>query len=124
MGARERPGTSRSQVSGLPGPAGFRGDAGGKRYPRLLRGRENVDVGRQARGLIECADADEAHGIAGSDVIAPNGDFAGRAPGNPLALAALTRRLDDFHFTLQHLHPIRFDHGIQGEGRTRLSLAP
>ena len=44
---------------------GDRGHAGRKHDPGLLRRREDVDVRRQPVGLVERADADKAHGVAG-----------------------------------------------------------
>ena len=48
MGARERPGTSGCQVSGVPGPVGFRGDAGagdGRPGPAPARPLLREDLG-------------------------------------------------------------------------------
>ena len=83
-----------------------------------------MNVGRQTRGFIERANADEANGFAGAGIVAPYGDFAFWTPRNPLALAAVGRRVDDHDVARQQLHSIRFDHGIEGERGTRLSLAP
>jgi hypothetical protein len=103
------------------------GDGGGlgrKRKPRLLRRGINVDVGRKILGFIERSDTQEANGLAGSGIVAPQGNFAYRAPGDPLTLAALGRRVDDGDVALQQLQSIRFDHGIECKRATGLSLAP
>jgi hypothetical protein len=43
----------------------------GQDDPGLLRRDEDVDVGRETRGLVEGADADEAEGAPGAGVVAP-----------------------------------------------------
>src|SRR6185295_20170427 len=93
-------------------------------YPRLLRRREDVDVGRQPRRLVERAHADEAHRVAGAGVVAPDRDAARRTAGDSLSLAAVRRRVDNLHFAVQHLHAICFDHRVQRECRAGFALAP
>src|SRR5215470_17521984 len=56
-----------------------------QRYPRLLGGRENVNVRRTEIRVVHSADADEPYGGAGLRVVAPNRDPAGRAAGDLLA---------------------------------------
>src|ERR1700688_3347198 len=63
-------------------------------HPRLLRYGIDMNVGRQTRGFIERANADEANGFAGAGIGAPYGDFAIWTTRNPLALAAVGRRVD------------------------------
>ena len=103
------------------------GDGGGlgrKRKPRLFRCGIDVDVGRKILGFIERSDTKEANGVSGSGIVAPEGNFAYRAPGDPLTLAAVGRSVDDGHVALQQLHSIRFDQGIEYKRATGLSLAP
>ena len=59
-----------------------------QRYPRLLGGRENVDVRRTEIRVVHGADADEPDGWTGLRVVAPNRDSAGRAASNLLTPAA------------------------------------
>ena len=92
--------------------------------PRLLRCCENMDVGREEVRFIERADADEANGFAGTGVVAPNGDIAPGAAGNPLTLAAVGGRVDDLDFPLQQLHAVGFDHRVEREGGSSLALTP
>src|ERR1019366_119171 len=55
---------------------------------------------------------------------APKRDAAGRASGNLLPLAAQARRGDNHNFTGQYLDAIRFDHRVERERRSGLTLAP
>ena len=41
-----------------------------------------------------------------------------------LALAAVGRRVDDGDIARQHLHSVRFDHGVQDKGGAGLALTP
>ena len=109
---------------GSPIIFGFGGNSGRERKPGLLRHGIDVDVGREIPGLIERSDTKEANGVSGSEIVAPDGDFAYRAPGDPLTLAAVGRSVDDGHVALQQLHSIRFDQGIEYKRATGLSLAP
>src|SRR2546427_10271205 len=94
------------------------GDIRRENDPRLLRRREDVDVGRQAIGLIERAYANKAHRIACAGVIAPQSDMAGWAAGDLLSLAAVRRRVYQFRLALQQDDAIGFDQRIQREGRS------
>ena len=69
---------------------GHRRCARGQHDPRLLRGGEDVDVGWQAVGLVERADADEANGLSRARVVAPDGHPACRAASDALPLACST----------------------------------
>src|SRR6516164_11230137 len=62
--------------------------AGWQRHPRLLGGREYVDVRRTEIRIVHGAHADEADGGTGLRVVAPNRDSAGQAASDLLALAA------------------------------------
>src|SRR5215469_10430860 len=68
-------------------------------HPRLLGGRENVDVGWTEIWVVHGADADEPDSGTCLRVVAPNRDIAGRAAGNLLTLATRRRRHDDFGLT-------------------------
>src|ERR1700676_707729 len=103
---------------------GFGRGIGRQLHPRLLRYGIDMNVGRQTRGFIERANADKANGFAGAGIVAPYGDFAFWTPRYPLALAAVGPRVDGLDVARQQLHSIRFDHGVEGERGTRLSLAP
>src|SRR6516162_6741718 len=59
-----------------------------QRHPRLLGGRENVDVRRTEIRVVHRTNADEPNGRPGLRVVAPNRDPAGWAAGDLLALAA------------------------------------
>ncbi len=83
-----------------------------------------MDVGWDAAGVVERADADEADGGAGAGEVAPDGNFAGWAARYELAFAAIGRRLDYFGFALQCCDAVGFDHGVEGEGRAGFALAP
>ena len=103
---------------------GHGGRTGREHDPRLLRCCENMDVGWGAVRVIERADSDEANGVAATGVVAPNGDIAPGAAGNPLTLAAVGRRVDDLDFPLQQLHAVGFDQRVEREGGSSLSLTP
>src|SRR5664279_308069 len=118
-------------LQALRGPArgnliefGLRRDIGRQLNPGLLRRSINMNVGRQSRGLIESSHTDESNGLPCAAVNAPNGDFADWAARDLLAFPALRWRVDEDDLAGQQLHPVCFNHGVQGKRRTRLSLAP
>src|SRR5690242_2174689 len=53
--------------------------------PWLLRRGEDVNVGRQAVGLVQCADPHELESIAGAGVMRPQCDVARRTANDLLA---------------------------------------
>ena len=83
-----------------------------------------MNVGRQAVRLIKRSDADKAHRIACSGVVAPNGNAAPGTARDLLAFAAVGRRIDHFDLALQQLDAISFDHGIERERASAFTLAP
>src|SRR5512132_906571 len=83
-----------------------------------------MDVRRQAIGIVERADAHEAHDVAAPAVIAPERDVAFRAARDLLADAAVRRRVHDDRLAVHELHALGFDQGIEREGRAALALAP
>src|SRR5688572_30161941 len=92
--------------------------------PWLLGFSVDVDVRRQAIGLVERSDPYEADGIAGAGVVAPDGNAAPGAARDLLPLAAVGGRVDDFHLSGEKLNAISFDERVQGERRTCFALAP
>ena len=48
-----------------------RGDARGKYHPKLLGAGENVDIGRQAVGIVERAHSHEADRVTRTGLVAP-----------------------------------------------------
>ncbi len=101
-----------------------RGHAGRDHDPRLLRHREDVDVGRQAVGLVERADAHETHRVAGARIVAPDRDAAMRAAADLLSPAALGRRRHHVDFAMGELHAVGLDHRVQRVRGSGLALAP
>lgn len=83
-----------------------------------------MDVRRQTVRFIERTDANEANSVTASGVVAPNCDPAPRAAGDLLTLATIGRRVDDLNFSLEQLHPIGFNQGVQGKGGSGFSLTP
>jgi len=83
-----------------------------------------VDVGRQRVRLVEGAHANEADSVAGPCIVAPNGNPAGWAAEDPLALAAVGRRIHKLGLSRQENHPVCLDHCVQRKRGTRFSLAP
>ena len=57
--------------------------------PRLLRTCKDVDVGRQAIRFVERTDADEAHRVARTGVVAPKGHAAVWTANDLLPFAAV-----------------------------------
>lgn len=96
----------------------------GQHDPGLLGGSEDVDVGRQAVGIVERADAHEAHGVAGTAIVAPHRDAARGAAPDLLAAAARRRRHHRLRLAAQQLDAIGLDHGVERECRAGLALAP
>lgn len=72
-------------------------------------------VRREAVRLLQRADADEAHGVAGSGVVAPHGDTAHGATGDLLPLAAVRGRDDDVRLAVEQLDAIGLDHRVERE---------
>src|SRR5258708_283192 len=103
---------------------GNRGRARRKHHPRLLRRGEDMNVRRQPIGLVERADADKFHSVAGARVMAPDRDVTLRAARDLLSLAAVRRRCDDFDVALEQRDAIAFDHRIERERGSGLALAP
>ena len=83
-----------------------------------------MNIGRQPVRLIERSNADKAQRIASSSVIASDSNAATGTPRDDLAHAAARRRIDQFHLTLQQLHAISFDHGIERKRASGFTLAP
>ena len=83
-----------------------------------------MNVRRQAVRLIQCSDADKAHRVTCSGVVAPNRDAAVGTARDLLALAAVGRRIDHFDLALQQRHAISFDHGIERKRASGFTLAP
>src|SRR5262249_40059586 len=103
---------------------GYRGRTRRERDPRLLGGREDVDVRREAIRLFQGADANEANRVARARVVAPHGDAAPRAAGDPLSLAAVRRRVDDLWRALDEQDAVSLHESVQRERRARLTLTP
>lgn len=95
-----------------------------KLNPWLLRGSENVYIGRQVIRRVKRADPNEPDDGARTRIVAPYGHLAFLAARNLLSLAAVRRRADDLRLHAQMNHVIRLDHGVQRERRAALSLAP
>jgi hypothetical protein len=83
-----------------------------------------MDIGREAIGIIERADANEAQGISRSGVVAPQGDAAVRTARDFLPLSAIGRRIHHFGLALQQDYAIGFNQCIQREGRACFALTP
>src|SRR6185437_7549556 len=69
-----------------------RGRAWRQYHPCLLGGLEYMDIGWQAIGFVQRADAHEENQVARSGVIAPECDPASRTADDLLALAAVRGR--------------------------------
>src|SRR5262245_21965366 len=93
-------------------------------HPRLLGGRENVDVGWTEIWVVHGADADEPDGGTCLRVVAPNRDMAGRAAGNLLTLATRRRRHDDFGLIGSVHDTIGLIERVQSMRGSGLALAP
>src|SRR6185312_1708245 len=98
--------------------------AGWQQHPWLLRGGEDVDVGRETIGIVQRAHAHEADRVAGTAVVTPQRDAAVRAAGDLLASAAVGRRRHPFGFAGQQEHPFRLDHRVERERAAGFALAP
>jgi len=75
-----------------------------------------MDIGRQAVGLVERADAHEADRLPGSRVVAPKRDAAFRAARDPLPLAARCRNIGRLGFALHKHDAVGLDQGVEREG--------
>src|SRR5438874_2204899 len=92
-----------------------------ERQPADLRPREDVDVGRDRRGLVERAGAHEPH--LGPRVLAEDRDLAGRAPVDPLRAAVVTRHVDRLRRAREQLDAVGLDQQVDDEGASGLPLA-
>src|SRR5215213_10203993 len=92
-----------------------------ERHPRKLRAREDVNVGRDRRRVVECAGANEPD--LATRVLAVERHLARRAPPDPLLLAAATRDGDGLRLAGEKLHSVGLDQDVDHERAARLSLA-
>lgn len=87
-----------------------------------------MDVGRQSAGIIQRANTNEPYEFANAarqdQVIAPDSDLAVRAAAYSLIRTTWGWHVNIRDISVEKLHPLRFDQGIDREGRTRLALAP
>ena len=98
--------------------------AGRQRHPRLLGGRENVNVRWTEIRVVHGTDADEPSGGTGLRVVTPNRNLARRAASNLLTLAARRRRRDEFGFTGRVYDTIGFIESVERMRGAGLTLAP
>jgi hypothetical protein len=92
--------------------------------PRLLRGRVDVNVRRNARGIVERSHPYEMNIRTCLRIIAPNGhSTVGAAPEN-LTLAAGTGERGSSRFAFQEFDLRRLDQSVDRESRSGLALAP
>src|SRR6516225_1778392 len=98
--------------------------AGWQRHPRLLGGRENVNVRWTEIRVVHGPDADEPNGGTGLRVVAPNRNLARRAARNLLTLAARRGRPDEFGFTGRVYDTIGFVESVERMRGAGLTLAP
>jgi len=103
---------------------GYRGSASRNDQPWLLRRSEDVDIGWQVVGFVECADADESNERASTRVMAPHSDATRGATGDLLTVATFGRCEDQLRLRTQHRDSIGLDHRIECERRSTLALAP
>src|SRR5207248_103027 len=78
-------------------------------------------VGRDARGVVERAGADEPDRRAG--VAAEDRDLAGRAAEDPLLLAAAARNVDRLRLAREQLDAVGLDQQVDDERAAGLPLA-
>jgi hypothetical protein len=95
-----------------------------QRHPRLLGGRENVDVRRTEIRVVHGADADEPDGWTGLRVVAPNRNPAGWAACDLLTLATRRWRQDDFRLASGVHDTIGFIECVERMRGPGLALAP
>src|SRR5262249_30428165 len=93
-------------------------------HPRLLGGRENVNIRRTEIRVVHGTDADEPDGRTGLRVVAPNRDSAGWTACDLLALAARRGRQDDFGLSGGVHDTIGFIERVEGMRGPGLALAP
>jgi hypothetical protein len=74
--------------------------------------------------IIERAHAHEAHGIAGTGIVAPQCHEALWATCHTLAPAAIGRRVNHLNLSFQELNAFGFDHCVQYKSTAGLALAP
>jgi hypothetical protein len=89
--------------------------------PGHLRPREDVDVGRDARGIVERAAPDEPH--SRSAVLAEDRDLACGAAVDLLNAAVVARRFDRVRLGGEQLHAVGLDQRVDHEGAAGLPLA-
>src|SRR6185437_9437915 len=84
----------------------------------------DVDVGREAIGVVERADTHERKQRACARIVAPQCDAAMRAARDVLSLAAVGRRHYLFRRAVRQLHGFGFDQRVQHERAAGFALAP
>ena len=92
-----------------------------ERDPGQLRPREDVDVGRDLRRVVERAAADESH--LRPAVQAVDRDLAGGAPEDALGRAVVAGHVDRLRVARDELDPVGLDQQVDHEGASRLPLA-
>src|SRR3546814_7714700 len=87
----------------------------GQYQPRLLRGGEDVDVGRARVRIVQRAHADEGDRRAGAGVMAPQRYPAAGAAHDLLSLAAAGRRVDGVRLAAKQFDTGGLDHRVERE---------
>src|SRR6185437_14391815 len=77
--------------------------------PWLLRHREDVDVGREAIGIVQRTDAHEGELRTRARIVAPQRDAALRAARDVLAVATRRWRHHHYGFAVRQLDAFGFD---------------
>ena len=98
--------------------------AGRQRHPRLLGGRENVNVRWTEIRVVHGTDANEPKGGTGLRVVTPNRNPALRAVSNLLTLAACRGCPDEFGLTSRVYDTISFIERVERMRSAGLTLAP
>src|SRR6266508_446416 len=83
-----------------------------------------MNIGRQAIGFVESADAHEAHSVACARIVAPESDTARRTTGDLLSFSAVRWRVHDLGRAFQQDHTVGFDQSVERKGCPRLALTP
>ena len=83
-----------------------------------------MNVRRHVVRIIQRSHPQEVDRVFGGGVIAPQGDAAIRAARKFLSLSAGRWQGFGHRRAFGHLHPVRFDQGIDGKGRAGFPLAP
>ena len=81
-----------------------------------------MNVGRQAIGVFEGADAHKANGVSCSRVIAPQNDAALWTARYLLALSTVRRGVHDLRHAIQDSHAVSFDQGVERKRRAGFPL--